>query len=76
MKPSLEKSALNGLSKGLDVALNLIDSEVTGVIEHVGSEHEQQIEHLQQLIARCSPDETFVPQKADKNNPLSRMLIH
>jgi energy-coupling factor transporter ATP-binding protein EcfA2 len=75
LKPSLEKSALKGLNKGLTKALNLIDSEVLATIENIDHQHSEQISRLEEIITRCSVTDKSQSPKIDKKNPLSRMLI-
>ncbi|WP_340123841.1 GTPase domain-containing protein [Methylobacter svalbardensis] len=73
LKPSLEKSALRGLSKGLSNAINMIDGEVLLAIENVGNQHAEQTKQLAGMIELCS-DVDRQP-SIDSNSPLARMLI-
>jgi energy-coupling factor transporter ATP-binding protein EcfA2 len=75
LKPSLEKSALKGLNKGLTKALSLIDSEVLATIENIDHQHAEQINRLAQIIESCNVTDNNQSPIIDKNNPLSRMLI-
>src|SRR5690606_9107173 len=43
MKPSLEKSALRGLNKGLMNGLSMIEYEVADIIENFSQQHSEQI---------------------------------
>lgn len=74
LKPSLEKSVLNGLKKGLDTAITMIASEVADVVEVVGEQHGQQIQQLSHIIQECGAGNTK-QKPITGDNPLSRMLI-
>ncbi|MBL6987004.1 MAG: GTPase domain-containing protein [Methylobacter sp.] len=74
LKPSLEKSALRGLNKGLNNAINMIDGEVLLAIENVGNQHAEQAKQLAGIIEQCSIADAD-RQSIDSNSPLSRMLI-
>ncbi|HEY8034824.1 MAG TPA: GTPase [Methylobacter sp.] len=73
LKPSLEKSALRGLNKGLNSAINMIDGEVLLVIENIGNQHAEQIKQLDGIIELCGVAER--QPSIDSNSPLARMLI-
>ncbi len=73
LKPSLEKSALRGLNKGLNNAINMIDGEVLLAIENIGNQHAEQIKQLDGIIELCGVVDRHPP--IDNNSPLSRMLI-
>ncbi|MDP1970602.1 MAG: GTP-binding protein, partial [Methylobacter sp.] len=73
LKPSLEKSALSGLNKGLSNAINMIDGEVLLAIENIGNQHSEQIKQLDGIIERCGVADR--QPSIDSNSPLSRMLI-
>ncbi|MDP1771265.1 MAG: GTPase [Methylobacter sp.] len=73
LKPSLEKSALRGLNKGLINAINMIDGEVLLVIENIGNQHAEQIKQLDGIIELCGVADRHP--SIDSNSPLSRMLI-
>ncbi len=73
LKPSLEKSALRGLNKGLNNAINMIDGEVSLTIENIGKQHAEQIKQLDGIIEQC--DVADRQPAIDSNSPLSRMLI-
>ncbi|MFI3155120.1 MAG: 50S ribosome-binding GTPase [Methylococcaceae bacterium] len=76
LKPSLEKSALRGLNKGLNNAINMIDSEVLLVIENFGNQHAEQLKQLSGIIELCSvADADRQSSSVDSNSPLARMLI-
>jgi GTPase Era involved in 16S rRNA processing len=73
LKPSLEKSALRGLNKGLNNAINMIDGEVLLVIENIGKQHAEQIKQLDGIIELCGVADR--QPSIDSNSPLARMLI-
>ncbi len=74
LKPSLEKSALRGLNKGLGNALNMIDGEVLLAIENIGNQHAEQLKQLDGIIELCGVAER--QPSIDSNSPLARMLIN
>jgi hypothetical protein len=73
LKPSLEKSALKGLNKGVNNAINMIDGEVLLAIESVGNQHADQVKQLAGIIELCGIADRQIP--IDRNSPLARMLI-
>ncbi|WP_333873602.1 GTPase [Methylobacter sp.] len=73
LKPSLEKSALGGLNKGVNNAINMIDGEVLLAIENIGNQHAEQINQLDRIIEFCSVADR--QPAIDSNSPLARMLI-
>lgn len=75
LKPSLEKSALRGLTKGLDNAINMIDGEVLAIVETVAEQHTLQLRQITEITEQCSAGESYKPEKISSGNPLTRMLI-
>ncbi|MDO9048754.1 MAG: GTPase [Methylobacter sp.] len=75
LKPSLEKSALRGLNKGLNNAINMIDGEVLLVIENIVNQHAEQIKQLDGIIELCGVADADQQSSIDSNSPLARMLI-
>ncbi len=73
LKPSLEKSALRGLNKGLNSAINMIDAEVQVTIENIGNQHAEQIKQLDGIIELCGVADR--QPSIDSSSPLVRMLI-
>lgn len=71
-QPSLKKSALNGLNKGMNVAFGLIENEVLAVIDNFVRQHSEQSQQLNELISLCDSD---APMIIEKDNPLNRMLV-
>jgi len=74
LKPSLEKSALRGLNKGLICAIDMIHGEVLLAIENIARQHAEQVKQLDDIIALCGAD-AGRPSSIDGNSPLARMLI-
>ncbi len=75
LKPSLEKSALKGLNRGLSTAVNMIDGEVLLAIENVANEQSEQLKQLNGLIELCRVGDADRRSSVDSNSPLARMLI-
>ncbi|NOS74856.1 MAG: GTP-binding protein, partial [Methyloglobulus sp.] len=75
LKPSLEKSALRGITKGLDIAVSMIDSEVLQIVENVTGLHTAQLKQITQITEECSAGDGYKPAKTGSDNPLARMLI-
>jgi GTPase SAR1 family protein len=71
-QPSLKKSALNGLNKGINNAFSMIDSEVSAAIDDIIQQHAEQCQQLNELIVQCDSDEPLI---IDNNSPLARMLV-
>ena len=76
LKPSLEKSALRGLTKGLDNAISMIDGEVLQIVETVSEQHTAQLKQIAQISEECSAGDGYKPEKISGDNPLTRMLIN
>lgn len=75
IKPSLEKSALKGLNKGLATALGMIEADVLTAINSVIDQHGGQLKQLNGILERCVINEADRQGSIDNDNPLSRMLI-
>lgn len=76
VQPSLKKSALKGLHKGLIQALNLIDSEVAALVETISLEHAGQLKQLAGIVDQCSSNGIEPRLLIDSNSPLTRMLVN
>jgi 50S ribosome-binding GTPase len=76
LKPSLEKSAIRGLNKGLDNAISMIDGEVLGIVEAITEQHTTQLRQIAEISEQCSAGEGYKPEKLSSENPLTRMLIN
>ncbi len=75
LKPSLEKSALRGLTKGLENAINMIDGEVLQIVETVSEQHTKQLQQIAEISEQCEAD-AYKTEKMSSDNPLNRMLIN
>ncbi len=75
LEPSLEKSVLRGLNKGLSNAINMIDGEVLIAIAYISNQHAEQIKQLDGIIELCDVADTDRQPLIDSNSPLARMLI-
>lgn len=73
LKPSLEKSALTGLNKGLNHAFDEIELLVTEAIKLTDEQHTAQRRQISEIIKQCSQTEPNVTLNAQ--NPLTRMLV-
>jgi GTPase SAR1 family protein len=76
LKPSLENSALRGLTKGLDNAINMIDGEVQQIIETVTEQHAKQLLQISEISEQCAVADSYRTVQISSDNPLSRMLIN
>lgn len=75
-QPSLRKSALKGLNKGVANAFDMIDGEVVAALETVARQHAEQTDQLAGLIAHCTDtDEAQQRLFVDSSSPLTRMLV-
>jgi hypothetical protein len=74
VKPSVEKSLLKGLKKGLNNALGKIDADMLLAIENIADQQSSQIKGLTDIIGLCDAV-TGLQSKIDNNSPLVRMLI-
>jgi len=76
MQPSLEKSALKGLNKGLSNALIMIKSELDNEINHLKTHQQERITTLKQIITMCQQQEHSNEEGEGAQNPqLTKMLI-
>ncbi len=76
LKPSLEKSALRGLKKGLDIALSMIDGEVLDILKSVDQQHAAQLQKIEKITQQCTLGDGYKTAKKDSDSPLTRMLIN
>ena len=76
LKPSLEKSALSGLNKGIDTAFMMIDQEVINILEQVADQHAGQLRQVHEIIQQCAADENYKSPHTKEDRHLARMLIH
>ena len=73
MQPSLEKSALKGLNKGLDLALAGIDGEVKQAITTHFNQQQYLLAQVDGYIAEC--DAVVDAVKIEDDSALARMLV-
>jgi len=76
LKPSLEKSALKGINKGLINAISLIDNEISAVIDRFSQEHAEQVKQLAEIMSDCSVADKDRELSVASNSLLTRMLIN
>jgi hypothetical protein len=76
LQPSLRKSALKGLNKGLVIAFGIIESEVLTIIEKFTKQHAEQVSQLSLLIEHCSKTDGDQTLSIANDSPLHRMLMH
>ena len=75
-QPSLKKSALKGLNKGLHTAFSLIENEVVSTIENLAQQHKEQVNQLSVLMEQCAETDTDKLLSVANDSPLTRMLIN
>jgi hypothetical protein len=75
-QPSLKKSALKGLNKGLTNAFSLIDGEVLSIVESFVHQHKEQLRQLSGIIEQCGVTEADQNLFVDSDSPLTRMLMN
>ncbi len=75
-RPSLKKTALSGLNRGLANALGMIEGEVMAALESVVHQHAGQMQLLAELSAQCADTDNAQQRiTLDNNSPLGRMLV-
>lgn len=74
MQPSLEKTALRGLNKGLDLALMAINCEVQQVIVAHQAQHQQLLAQVKGFIAECEASPNLI--EIVEKSTLARMLVN
>jgi hypothetical protein len=72
IQPSLQKTALQGLKKGLCAAIARIDAEVAGALRNVERQRNEYAAQGEKLIAQCGA-QPLVGDRQD--NTLARMLL-
>jgi len=75
LQPSLKKSALKGLNKGLAVAFEIIEGEVLLITEKFVQGHAIQVSQLSGLIEQCGKTDTDQKLSIANDSPLHRMLM-
>jgi len=76
LQPSLQKSALKGLNKGLINAFRAIECEVLNVVESLVQQHKEQVKQLSVIIEQCGEADLEQDLSVDSDSPLTRMLIN
>jgi len=75
-QPSLEKSALKGLNKGLNNAFSMIECEVLSIAENLVQQHKEQGKQLSGIIEQCDITDTGLSLSVESDSPLTRMLMN
>jgi hypothetical protein len=75
-QPSLQKSALKGLNKGLINAFNMIEWEVLSLVESLVQQHKEQQKQLSGIIEQCDIIAADQSLSVDSDSPLTRMLMN
>lgn len=75
-QPSLEKTALKGLNKGLVNAFSMIESEVLDVVESLVQQHKEQVKQLSGFIDQCGATDVDQNLSVESDSPLTRMLMN
>ena len=75
-QPSLKKTALKGLNKGLHAAFSLIENEVLSTIENLAQKHKEQVSQLSVLMEQCAETDADKLLSVANDSPLTRMLIN
>ena len=75
-QPSLKKSAVKGLNKGLVAAFLLIEQEVLLIIENLSQQREIELLKLSQIISECKSVDTSSHKEESVDSTLQRMLIN
>lgn len=73
LKPSLQKIAAKGLSKGVETGLAMLEAEVNKIIDDNQKIREQHLNTVNKLIQQCKTSSKITDQV--DNETLSRMLI-
>jgi predicted GTPase len=75
-QPSLKKSALKGLNKGLINAFSMIECEVLGVVESLVQQNKAQVKQLSGIIEQCGATDADKSLSVESDSPLTRMLMN
>ena len=75
-QPSLKKTALKGLNKGLINAFSMIDNEVLSVVEGLDQQHKEQVKQLSGIIEQCGVVDADQNLAVNSDSPLARMLTN
>jgi GTPase SAR1 family protein len=72
MQPSIEKAALKGLNKGLEITFITIDEEIKRVLASI---QQQQLQFIQQLTTIIEQCRSCNPDNVEHNSHLARTLL-
>ena len=75
-QPSLKKTALKGLNKGLHNAFSQIDNEILTAVESLVRQHQEQRKQLSGIIEQCSVNAADQRLSVADDSPLARMLMN
>ncbi len=75
-QPSLKKTALKGLNKGLINAFNMIEYEVSSVVESLAQQHKEQVKQLSGIVEQCDVKASDQSLSVESDSPLTRMLMN
>jgi hypothetical protein len=76
LKPSLEKSALKGINKGMSSAMSLINAEMSALIDDFNEEHTEHVKQLFSIIAHCDAEDKREELSTTDNGLLKRILTN
>jgi hypothetical protein len=74
-QPSLKKTAIRGLNKGLNQALTTLEISVSDAITVIVQQHAEQIQQSLEIIQQCSQQPEKTRQPTQEKGPLARMLV-
>jgi len=75
-QPSLKKSALKGLNKGLISAFSMIECEILSVVETLVQQHKAQVKQLSGIVEQCGVSDADQSLSVESDSPLTRMLMN
>ena len=76
-QPSLKKSALKGLNKGLINAFSMIEGEVLSAVGSLVQQHKEQVKQLSGIREQCDVTDTEQSLSVENDSsPLTRMLMN
>ena len=75
-QPSLEKTVMKGLNKGLVNAFSIIENEVLNVVDSLAQQHMKQQRELSGIMDHCSAVDADQNLAVKDNSPLARMLVN
>lgn len=75
LKPSLEASALRGLTKGLSIAFAGLENDVTHILETLALQHAEQSRQIGLIVKQCDEIQPNRTESPRGRAALDRMLI-